>query len=195
VSQIKSRKRVADHGEVFTNPREVNAMLDSVKEETERVESRFLEPACGTGNFLVEILRRKMDAAKRLAGDDKSELERLATVAVANLYGVDILADNVAESRARCLEVVADAIGEGSTVVPTIKGLLECNVIHGDTLECTELDDAQNAAGPLCFIEWVKYDRGEVTGYSHRLSDLLENTESLLTETVTVDSFGNRSVK
>lgn len=63
--QIKSKKRVADHGEVFTNPREVNAMLDLVKPETERLDSRFLEPACGTGNFLIEILRRKLSVCEQ----------------------------------------------------------------------------------------------------------------------------------
>lgn len=63
--QIKSKKRVADHGEVFTAEREVNAMLDLVKQETERVDSRFLEPACGDGNFLAEILRRKLKEVRR----------------------------------------------------------------------------------------------------------------------------------
>lgn len=58
--QVKSRERVQQHGEVFTNEREVNAMLDLVKHETERIDSRFLEPACGDGNFLAEILRRKL---------------------------------------------------------------------------------------------------------------------------------------
>ena len=62
--QVKSRARVADHGEVFTADREVNAMLDLVKQDTERVDSRFLEPACGDGNFLAEILRRKLQAAR-----------------------------------------------------------------------------------------------------------------------------------
>ena len=67
IRQIKSKKRVADHGEVLTADREVNAMLDLVKQETERVDSRFLEPACGDGNFLAEILRRKLEAAKKRA--------------------------------------------------------------------------------------------------------------------------------
>ena len=65
--QVKSKQRVADHGEVFTADREVNAMLDLVKQETERVDSRFLEPACGDGNFVAEILRRKLEAAKKRA--------------------------------------------------------------------------------------------------------------------------------
>lgn len=62
--QVKSEERVINHGEVFTAEREVNAMLDLVKQETERIDSRFLEPACGDGNFLAAVLERKMNAAK-----------------------------------------------------------------------------------------------------------------------------------
>lgn len=98
--QVKSKKRVADHGEVFTAEREVNAMLDLVKHETERIESTFLEPACGNGNFLAEILRRKLaivDQYKRFPSD----WERYSVVAMMSIYGVDILPDNVAECRER----------------------------------------------------------------------------------------------
>ena len=98
--QVKSKKRVADHGEVFTAEREVNAMLDLVKHETERIESTFLEPACGNGNFLAEILRRKLavvDQYKRFPSD----WERYSMVAMMSIYGVDILSDNVAECRER----------------------------------------------------------------------------------------------
>ena len=98
--QVKSKKRVADHGEVFTAEREVNAMLDLVKHETERIESTFLEPACGNGNFLAEILRRKLavvDQYKRFPSD----WERYSVVAMMSIYGVDILSDNVAECRER----------------------------------------------------------------------------------------------
>ena len=63
--QVKSKRRVADHGEVFTAESEVSAMLDLVKQETERIDSRFLEPACGIGNFLVEILKRKLEIVKK----------------------------------------------------------------------------------------------------------------------------------
>lgn len=100
-AQVKSRQRVADHGEVFTSEREVNAMLDLVKQETERVDSRFLEPACGNGNFVAEILRRKLVAAKRRATPPKkkkplpAEYEKQSVIAVASIYGVDLLMDNV----------------------------------------------------------------------------------------------------
>jgi len=82
--QVKSKERVADHGEVFTAEREVNAMLDLVKHETERIESRFLEPACGTGNFLLEILSRKLSVVKANYRKSKSEYERYALLAVSS---------------------------------------------------------------------------------------------------------------
>jgi hypothetical protein len=80
--QLKSKKRVSDHGEVFTNEREVNAMLDLVKHETERIDSRFLEPACGNGNFLAEVIRRKLDVVDQRYSKSQLEWERYAFVAV-----------------------------------------------------------------------------------------------------------------
>ena len=99
--QVKSRERVADHGEVFTAQREVNAMLDLVKQETERIDSRFLEPACGDGNFLAEILRRKLAAVRARYRKSPADYEKYAVVAVTSIYGVDILQDNVDACRQR----------------------------------------------------------------------------------------------
>ena len=109
--QVKSRERVAEHGEVFTAEREVNAMLDLVKQETERVDSRFLEPACGDGNFVAEILRRKLEAAKKRAIPPKKkrplplEFEKQSVIAVASIYGVDLLMDNVIVCRRRLYDI------------------------------------------------------------------------------------------
>ncbi len=102
--QIKSRQRVADHGEVFTNPREVNAMLDLVRDESFRLDSRFLEPACGDGNFLIEILRRKLSLLQDLKS--QTELEFQSLIAVGSCYGIDILPDNVEACRKRIEEYV-----------------------------------------------------------------------------------------
>ena len=103
--QVKSKQRVADHGEVFTAEREVNAMLDFVKQETERIDSRFLEPACGNGNFLVEILRRKMDVVKKKYKKRALDYEKNAILALTSIYGVDLLQDNVIECRARLFDI------------------------------------------------------------------------------------------
>ena len=104
-NQVKSKKRVTDHGEVFTSEREVNAMLDLVKQETERIDSRFLEPACGTGNFLVEVLRRKLTIVENRYKKSQLEFERYAVIAISSIYGVDILEDNVMECRNRLFEI------------------------------------------------------------------------------------------
>ena len=103
-SQIKSRQRVADHGEVFTNPREVNAMLDLVCDESFRLDSRFLEPACGDGNFLIEILRRKLSLLKDIKSQTEWEFKSL--IAVGSCYGIDILPDNAEACRTRLEEYV-----------------------------------------------------------------------------------------
>jgi len=110
-NQIKSRKRVAEHGEVFTAKREVNAMLDLVKEETDRIDSRFLEPACGNGNFLVEILSRKLEAARKKSFGFHpicrgEKIDELSLLAVSSIYGFDIMQDNVDESHVRMLSVL-----------------------------------------------------------------------------------------
>ncbi|NLA80787.1 MAG: SAM-dependent DNA methyltransferase, partial [Chloroflexi bacterium] len=103
--QVKSKKRVAEHGEVFTAEREVNAMLDLVKHETERIDSRFLEPACGTGNFLAEILKRKLVVVQSRCGKHPADFERNAFVALSSIYGVELLEDNAKECRARLFKI------------------------------------------------------------------------------------------
>ena len=105
---IKSKKRVADHGEVFTPPWLVEAMLNLVKGETERIDSRFLEPACGSGNFLVPIMKRKLAAVELKYGKSDFEKRHYAILAVTSIYGIELLADNIAECRANVLEVLVD---------------------------------------------------------------------------------------
>lgn len=104
-NQVVTRKRVTDHGEVFTAKREVNAMLDLVKQETERIESRFLEPACGIGNFLTEILERKLSIVENRYKRNQLEFERYSVLAVSSVYGIDILEDNVIECRNRLFNI------------------------------------------------------------------------------------------
>ena len=94
-SQIKSKERVAERGEVFTAEREVNAMLDLVANECLRPDSRFLEPACGDGNFLSAILKRKLAELRRKYKKSPRDYEKQAVVAIGSLYGVDIMNDNV----------------------------------------------------------------------------------------------------
>ena len=104
-AQVKSKQRVADRGEVFTAPREVNAMLDLVKTETERIDSRFLEPACGDGNFLAEILSRKLAVVKMKYRKSRVDYEKNAILALSSIYGVDILQDNAEGCRKRLFDI------------------------------------------------------------------------------------------
>src|SRR6187549_2766774 len=105
---VKSKQRVADHGEVFTPAWMVEAMLDLVKGETERIDARFLEPACGSGNFLVRILQRKLAAVELKFGKSDFEKQHYALLALMCTYGIEILADNIVECRANMLEVLAE---------------------------------------------------------------------------------------
>jgi SAM-dependent methyltransferase len=158
--QVISKKRVSDHGEVYTHAREVNAMLDLVKQETERIESRFLEPACGTGNFLVEILNRKLAVVSVRYAKSQLEWERYAVLAVSSIYGIDILADNVEACQTRLLEVFDTQYRAlfKQQVQPkcsdAVRYILSQNILHGDalTLETVGSDDVP--AQPIVFAEW-----------------------------------------
>src|SRR5437899_11962113 len=108
MSLFKSKQRVADHGEVFTPAWMVEAMLDLVKDESERIDSRFLEPACGSGNFLVQVLRRKLAAVELKFGKSDFEKRHYALYGVMCIYGIELLKDNIAECRDNLLEIVAE---------------------------------------------------------------------------------------
>ena len=155
--QVVSKQRVADHGEVYTGAREVNAMLDLVKQETERIDSRFLEPACGTGNFLAEILARKLGVVETRYAGSQLEWERYAVLAAGSVYGIDILADNVAACRER-LSALFDRAYTGrykrrakDEVRAVVRFVLGRNVIHGDALTLQSVGENPQ---PIVFSEW-----------------------------------------
>lgn len=150
---IVSKQRVADHGEVFTRQREVNAMLDLVQQETERIDSRFLEPACGTGNFLAEVLERKLRVVDRRYRRRQLEHERYTLLAVSSIYGIDLLEDNVVECRRRLLAIVERHCRTffNDEFLGTIRFVLDRNIIHGDALS---LKTVGNPPRPIVFSEW-----------------------------------------
>ena len=155
--QVKSKKRVADHGEVLTGKREVNAMLDLVQSETERIDSRFLEPACGTGNFLAEILERKLCVVEARYGTSQLDFERYAVLAVSSIYGIDILEDNVRQCRQRLFgifDLIYLRLFKNKTndnCRESVRYILERNIIHGDALS---LKTAGDNPRPIVFSEW-----------------------------------------
>jgi hypothetical protein len=154
--QVKSKKRVADHGEVFTADREVNAMLDMVKQETERIDSRFLEPACGDGNFLAEVLKRKLAVVESRYGKSQLEFERYLVIAVSSIYGVDILEDNAIECRARLFKLVDERYTSlykdkcKDECRRSLRFLFNRNILWGDALDFTNPDTRE----PIVFSEW-----------------------------------------
>src|SRR5947208_5840611 len=133
---IKSKRRVADHGEVFTPQWLVEKMLDLVKGETERIDSRFLESAFGSGNFLVPVLRRKLAAVESKFGKSDFERRHYALLAVMCCYGIELLADNIGECRANMLEILADYLNlaEAEDLYRAASYVLAENLVHGDAL-------------------------------------------------------------
>lgn len=177
--QVVSKQRVADHGEVYTAKREVNAMLDLVKEETERIDSRFLEPACGNGNFLVEILSRKMEAVRRKHAKNRYEYDLASAQAASSMYGVELLPDNVEICRNRLLdqylETYKQHLSDDATpeLVRCIKFLLKKNILCGDALTMLQQDGA-----PITFCEWTFIGlNGKVKRRDFELAELLRNVE------------------
>lgn len=183
-SQVVSKQRVSDHGEVYTHPREVNAMLDLVKQETERIDSTFLEPACGTGNFLVEILSRKLAVVKARYAKSQLECERHAVIAIASIYGIDILADNVAA----CQQRLFDIFNQQYTALYkakckeacriTVRYILSRNILHGDALTLKTVGDELASPKPIVFSQWKAVSGSLIKRHDYQFSELFEDTQT-----------------
>lgn len=176
-NQVKSKKRVTDHGEVFTNQREVNDMLDLVKHETERIDSRFLEPACGNGNFLAEVLRRKLTVVDSRYGKSQIEWERYSVIAVSSIYGVDILEDNAQECRDRLLGIYTEWYSKtfkqvNNDCIRSVRFLLNRNILWGDALDFTNPDTKQ----PIIFSEWSAVNGSMLKRRDYMFKFLVEKT-------------------
>jgi hypothetical protein len=171
MSIVRSRERVADHGEVFTPPSMVEAMLDLVKEESERIDSRLLEPACGSGNFLVEVLRRKLAAVERKFGRSEFEKRHYAVLAVMCIYGIELLTDNIEECRANMLEILAEYLRADETDIAlrAASYVMSQNIVHGDALTMLDV-----TAGPITFAEWGYLGKGRFQRRDFRLETLAQ---------------------
>lgn len=181
--QVKSRKRVQDHGEVFTSTREVNAMLDMVRQETERIESRFLEPACGDGNFLAEVLRRKLAVVNRRYRKSLAEWERYAFIAVSSIYGVELLADNALSCRERlCGILEAEYLqickqNPSPGFIETIRFTVNRNILNGNALSLKTVDETGvDTDEPIIFSEWSIITGDRVKRRDFRLDEMLEGS-------------------
>jgi len=158
MNHIKSKQRVADYGEVYTPLWLVEAMLDLVKDETERIDSRFLEPACGSGNFLVRILQRKLATAESKFGVSNPEKLHYALFGLMCIYGIELLEDNITECRANMLGIFADRLKlqESDEFYRAASYVLTRNIIHGDALKMRTADDQH-----ITFAEWSYLSNGK----------------------------------
>ena len=169
---VKSKKRVADHGEVFTPDWLVEAMLDLVKDESERIDSRLLEPACGDGNFLVQVLRRKLAAVELKYGRSDFERRQYALLSVMCIYGIELLTDNIAECRANVLQVLAEYLNldESDELFRAAFYVLSQNLVHGDALTIRSHDGQA-----ITFAEWGYLGKGKFQRRDFRLDTLTES--------------------
>lgn len=181
--QIVSKKRVADHGEVFTAAREVNAMLDLVKQETLRIDSRFLEPACGKGAFLAEVLRRKLGVVEERYAKSPVEYERYAILALSSIYGIDILEDNVFDCRKELFNIFKTEYEAtlkcqcNSECLKSAQFILTKNIVWGDALTLKRVDLPDK---PIVFAEWSAVNGKMLKRRDFTFSNLLNcSTEGL----------------
>ena len=189
--QVKSRERVQQHGEVFTNEREVNAMLDLVKHETERIDSRFLEPACGDGNFLAEILRRKLRVCRSFVEQGKNtqlEYEKNMVLAVSSIYGIELLPDNAMACRERLFKICEDeyralfANRAKEECLASIRYLLSKNIIIGNALTYHRVDHPEEW---IIISEWSLLGGGMMNRRDYEFSYMVGDSqeEDLFTDT------------
>jgi hypothetical protein len=172
MSYVKSKQRVAYHGEVFTPSWMVEAMLNFVKDETERIDSRFLESACGSGNFLVQILRRKLAAVELKYGKSDFERRHYALLGLMCIYGIELLPDNIAECRANMLEILAERLhlDASDELYRAASYVLSQNLIHGDALKMRGDDDSL-----IVFAEWGYLGKGRFQRRDFHLNDLAQS--------------------
>ena len=187
---IKSKKRVADHGEVFTPPWLVEKMLDLVKGESERIDARFLEPACGSGNFLIPILQRKLAAVELKFGKSDFEKRHYALYGLMCAYGVELLEDNIAECRANMLEIFADylALNEADDFFRAASFVLSLTIVHGDAMTMRATDGA-----PIKVVEWGYLGKGKFQRRDFRL-DVLTGMASFSKEDSLFSGLGKHEI-
>ena len=181
--QIKSKERVAEHGEVFTNEREVKAMCDLVDNETQRIDSRFLEPACGDGNFLAEILNRKLNIVSKKYKKSSYDWERNSLLALGSMYGVDILIDNVKACRERLFEMWQKEYKKickkecNDDTKESAKFILNKNIVCGNALNLKCVDkDANETQMPIVFSEWTfPFNDARIQRKDYTFEELIEN--------------------
>lgn len=175
---IKSKQRVSDHGEVFTPEWLVDAMLDLVKDESERLDSRFLEPACGSGNFLKKILQRKLATVELKYAKSEFDRQHYAVLSLMCIYGIELLEDNIAECKTNLLDIFVEYLGlnKEDDLYACGDYVLTQNIVYGDAL--TMKDTKGN---PIVFAEWGYLGKGKFQRRDFRL-DVLTGSSAFSAE-------------
>jgi hypothetical protein len=182
--QVKSKQRVTEYGEVFTAERQVKAMCDLVKQETERIDSRFLEPACGDGNFLSEILSRKLAIVKKKYKRSSLDYEKNAILALSSIYGVDILLDNTIACRERLFQIwdkeyktICKKECSGDTR-SAVRFILSRNILCGNALSLRCVDGNGNDTNePIIFSEWAFITGTQMQRKDYTFDELLNGDD------------------
>lgn len=166
---VRTRQRVRDHGEVFTPAWLVEAMLDQFKDESKRIDSRVLEPACGSGNFLIQVLTRKLATVEHKYGRSVFEKRNYALLALMCIYGIELLDDNIAECRHNLLEIFDSylELTPGDALHQAARHVVDQNIVHGDAM--TMLN---GAGAPITFAEWGYLGKGRFQRRDFRLDVL-----------------------
>lgn len=191
LSLTKSKQRIADHGEVFTPEWMVKAMMDLVKEESEQIDARFLEPACGSGNFLIEVLKRKLASVELKYGKSDFDKQQYSLLAIMCIYGIELLPDNIAECRANLLKIFGDylSVDKKDDIYRAAYFVLSKNLVHGDAMAMRA-----NGDQPIVFPEWGYIGKGKFQRRDFNLASLTQsaafrNDDPLFRETGTHELF------
>ena len=170
---VKSRQRVSDHGEVFTPSWMVAEMLGLVQSETERIDSRFLEPACGSGNFLKNVLLQKFQTVQSKFGKSEFEKKHNALFALMCIYGIELLKDNVEECRSILLSQFINFLNleKDDKFVNAAVRVLQSNIIQGDALTLTS-----TKGDPIQFPEWGYLGNGKFQRRDFRYDSLTQRS-------------------
>ena len=188
---MRSKQRVSDHGEVFTPLWLVEAMLNLVEGETDRIDSRFLEPACGSGNFLVHVLRRKLAAVQVKYGKSEFERRHYALLGLMCIYGIELLTDNINECRENLLEIFAEYLGldQEDDLYRAASYVLSQNLVHGDALTMRNADGKA-----ITFAEWGYLGRGRFQRRDFRFDALAGSSEFSSEESLLVPHPGKHEL-
>lgn len=162
-----------DHGEVFTPQWTAEAMINLVKDEAERIDSRFLEPACGDGTFLANVLKKKLATVQRKYSRRDFERKHYSLLALMSIYGIELLADNAEACRERLVEVFNAVVRDTEPGIWNLaaRAVAQANIVQADalTMRCPD-------GSPLAFAEWAYVGRGLYQRRDFQYSNLTQRS-------------------